>query len=1084
MAEFKISTNIERDANTTLDYIVTKNANDVYDRIVYNIGRGQHSFSIIGSYGTGKSTFLWALEKHLNGDVKFSNPVNGEFKGILQFDFVRIIGESDSFRHRFCEVFGFPKLKNSSNKTILNEFNELYIEISKRNHALIILVDEFGKYLEHIAKSNPDEMYFIQELAEFCNDPSKNVTLVTTLHQNFSVYSKGLTKAQRSEWDKIKGRFIDIAFDEPVEQLLFFASKKLKEYSIPSEFKKRYDKAVTTIIESNLLGKAISTNKNQLEELYPLDPLAADILTKSLQRYGQNERSLFTFLESPELNKKIEQDEIFTAADCFDYLTQNLSSEIEDGEKNPFKAQWKAAVVSIEKAEFIFGEEYINASKILKLICLVNIFSNAAGRLDEVVLNTYAKHFLSIENSSIIINKLILNRVIKYSNHRSKYNFIEGTDVDIEQELIDASKFVDSQFELVSRIESYFEFSIIPAKKIQFDLGTPRFFSFRFYSDYPNEFSIPDGEIDGFINLVFSKDKIEEQIRAASEKIPKNQIFILFKEIDPIHDVIYIIDKINYVISKFADDKVAQRILNEEKLYRNNQLKDMVEGALFDSNDKVSWIWNPEIDKQSNILNRNIKSYRDLNRLLSDCAKATYSSTPCYRNEMVNKEYLSTPILTARKALIRQLISHADEVNLGFDNKKFPPEKTIYLSLLKKTGIHNETNGIVSFAKPTDESFNPLWDKSERFLKESSEGKLPISAFIKALKTDEFKLKQGFIDFWIPIFLIIKKEDYSLYYEDGEYIPLMSADIMDLVYKHPSKYFIKALSTGGVASNYLQFYKELVGYNESSIKGLQSSYITIYGNFLRFFRGLEDYSKKTKNIPQTSIGVRNAIANAVDPETALFQEIPQSLGYLSLEPNDLRISNFLNDLQDAIRQIRGAYDLLIESLEAQISEHLHIKFKDFKDFKEQIISRFQKINKNLIINDSLKIFFTRVISPLDIKKAYWESLSDATIGKKLDKISDDEIPVLIDRMKANLDALIDLSELHGINLENGTDIFQVTISNKSGTGTIKKNIITSETNVKKVIQLEHKISKLLVNNPEINKIALLTLLEKVLKNND
>ena len=68
MAEFKISTNIERDAELELDYIVTKNSNEVYDRIIYNYSRGQNSFSIIGSYGTGKSTFLWAFENHLNGN--------------------------------------------------------------------------------------------------------------------------------------------------------------------------------------------------------------------------------------------------------------------------------------------------------------------------------------------------------------------------------------------------------------------------------------------------------------------------------------------------------------------------------------------------------------------------------------------------------------------------------------------------------------------------------------------------------------------------------------------------------------------------------------------------------------------------------------------------------------------------------------------------------------------------------------------------------------------------------------------------------------------------------------------------------
>ena len=58
---FKISTNIERDSSAQIDYIVTKNTNDVFDKIDFNHSKGQNSFTIIGSYGTGKSSFLWAF---------------------------------------------------------------------------------------------------------------------------------------------------------------------------------------------------------------------------------------------------------------------------------------------------------------------------------------------------------------------------------------------------------------------------------------------------------------------------------------------------------------------------------------------------------------------------------------------------------------------------------------------------------------------------------------------------------------------------------------------------------------------------------------------------------------------------------------------------------------------------------------------------------------------------------------------------------------------------------------------------------------------------------------------------------------
>ena len=1085
MGGFKISTNIERDANVDLDYILTKNADDVFERIIYNYGRGQHAFSVIGSYGTGKSTFLWALQKHLEGNRKFSKSVASEFKGIKSFQFARIVGESCSFKEKFCEIFGLSKFAEASNKKILKEFAALLEDIQIQKSALVLLVDEFGKHLEFVAKRNPDELYFIQELAEFCNDNNRNVILITTLHQNFSSYSKGLNKAEKSEWDKVRGRFIDIAFDEPVEQLIFFASEKLKGHSVPKDFRKHFEKGVDIVLNNNLIGNSSVANVEMLERLYPLDPLAADIITKSLQKFGQNERSLFTFLESSELTAAIESNDIFDVSDCFDYLTQNLIGEIEDGERNPFKPQFKAASLALERAEFLFEDSYSGAAAIIKTICLVNIFSPAVGVLDEKSLSDYAELFLQVKEANSIIDKLVSKKVIKYSNHRSKFNFIEGTDVDIEQELINANKFVDADFDLVSRLKVHFNFALIPAKRVQFELGTPRFFGFNFYDEIPDSVEVPKGELDGYINLIFTKRRIESQLREYSNAQSPCQLFVLYKEIDEIHDALFQLDKINYLLVKYGDDKVAARILNEEKLFKLSDLKSLVEGALFSKDSKVKWIWNAAIDEQFEG-GRNISSLTSLNRLLSDACEIAYPSAPKYLNEMVNREYLSSPILTARKALIRQMIAAGDQVDLGFSTSLFPPEKTIYLSLLKNTGIHKNKGEHGVYGDPSEPSFTPLWNVSNELLLSSSEGRISIADFYDRLRVGEFKLKQGFLDFWVSVFLVIKKEDYSLYSDSGEYIPMLTSDVMDLVHKAPGKFFIKALSTSGVKSDYLAFYKELVGYNESNIKGLQSSYITIYGNFLRFYRGLEDYAQKTKSISIQAQGVRKAIATAQDPETALFTDIPEALGFYGLEKGEKRISEFLQSLQNAIREIRSAYDILIDSIQQDICSSLNMKEElGFEQFKEAVTNRYSKLNRNLILNEQLKLFFTRLISPLDVKKAYWESLSDVILGKKLDKISDEEVVVLVDRVKDMLTKLDDLAPLHALAKEDKSkSYYQMTIVDSSGRGNFKKNILLDEGKRTKANELNKKIQSLLSSDGDLNKMVLLELLQKLMGNKD
>ncbi|MEM6738213.1 MAG: hypothetical protein AAF620_19305, partial [Bacteroidota bacterium] len=231
MHRYTTSTNIERDVKNDIHYITTPNALDVYQRLIQGYKSGHHSFNIIGSYGTGKSSFLWALEKNLQNDKAYFAPLNGQFNGIKQFDFFKIIGEANSLTDVLREKLN---LKSTASDDVL--FKEIVARSKKLKNEgkiLIFLIDEFGKFLEYAARNNPEkELYFIQKLAETANDPERNVILITTLHQNFGAYAKGLDRAQKKEWEKVKGRLIDISFDEPVEQLLFLASERIQEHGI------------------------------------------------------------------------------------------------------------------------------------------------------------------------------------------------------------------------------------------------------------------------------------------------------------------------------------------------------------------------------------------------------------------------------------------------------------------------------------------------------------------------------------------------------------------------------------------------------------------------------------------------------------------------------------------------------------------------------------------------------------------------------------------------------------------------------------------------------------------------------------
>ena len=82
--KYTLSINIEHSTFDPESYIVTPNALGVVGRIIDAFNTGIHSFNIIGSYGTGKSSFLLALEDSLvnNSHVLVAN--KGQFNAFIR----------------------------------------------------------------------------------------------------------------------------------------------------------------------------------------------------------------------------------------------------------------------------------------------------------------------------------------------------------------------------------------------------------------------------------------------------------------------------------------------------------------------------------------------------------------------------------------------------------------------------------------------------------------------------------------------------------------------------------------------------------------------------------------------------------------------------------------------------------------------------------------------------------------------------------------------------------------------------------------------------------------------------------------
>lgn len=1072
---FSPSVNIIRDKDREINYIRTINGQLTFEQIVETANSGARAFTIIGAYGTGKSTFLWALERAVTRENKFFDHFDYFLKGYSTYHTLDIVGEFTSLEEAMAK-----ELKCSAHE-VIDKFCERAEDLKEAGVAWLVRIDEFGKFLEYAAKSeNPEaDFYFLQRLSEFINDPKGNVILITTLHQDFSAYAFHLSESQRNEWNKVKGRFKEIAFNVPAEQLLLVAAERLSAQGLTFDTSS-LSKVFKLIERSKAFPLNDYLDKNIAKKLSPLEILSASVLTLALQRYGQNERSLFTFLDSDDYKgihqfKQQPHAQYYNLVNVFDYLLYHFYVVLTAPLNRDFRS-WLLMLDSMEKAEGLFEDEELNqALAIIKSVGLLNLFARKSMLIDDQFLIDYFKLTMDYD-VSIVLRRLQNFGILRFRKHSQRFVLFEGTDVDIDEAIELAKAEVSHVSSISQRLNKLFTFPAMLAKQHYLETGTPRYFEFVL-SDEPVSL-VPKDEVDGYINLVFSTTSTEDTIRLVSADQGEAIVYIYYRHTQDIADLLIYTEQIEIARKKHEGDKFAVRELNSMLRHQADLLKKTVM-------DNLKRIDHTQISLYfaGENLNDQISNWGEFNSYLSHVASRVYPQAPHYANEMVNKTKLSAQISTARRTLFANLIDKESEEALGYEAHLFPPDKTIYLSLFKQKGFHQQIGEIWQLSEPTDPSFDPIWQEFLTFLETSKQTKRPLQEFVDIVSKRPFKVKKALLDFLLPLFLLVKRESFALYYEGTKFIPSLSGDTLELLIRRPQDYSVKAFQIEGVRLEVFNHYRELL--SQATTEELSTkSFISTIIPFLTFYKELKPYAKQTNGITKEAQRLREAITKATDPEKSFFEDFPQALGFSLSELNDSpeKLEVYFEQLRSCIKEIQTCYDVLLERFEDYIRKDiLGLKAStEFEGWRSHLQKRFAKAKRDLL-PPHLKTFFMRVNSPLDDKQAWLNSISQAVISKALDNIQDFEEDILHRKFKDFVEELDNYTDILAEAEETDlTDTFKVQVTNVHS-GSSSRIVKISQEKLKEVDKKREKLTKALTDDKNMNIFILTRLLEQELK---
>ena len=1068
--KYSPSVNIVRDSDKDLDYIVTENAESIAGGLFNDYQAGLHSFNLIGSFGTGKSSFLWALEKTLINKKKyFRLPLS---KNIKKVEFLKLVGSYNSLQDVLNELFSIKKDYANCQK-LFDAIFQKYRKLGKGG-LLVITIDEFGKFLEYAAKNDPEkEIYFIQQFAEFINDSERNIILLTVLHQGVDSYSQNLDQSQRDSWRKVNGRFKELVFNEPVEQLLNLASVHFQSFL--GKFKEtNFSKSYVQLQSKNkvLLGddKYYSNLKNSL---YPLDIYSAHVLARSLQKYGQGERSLFSYLNNPENRealKEIPKNQFYTISMVHDYLNRNFYSYL-NSKYNPDYSHWHAIKKSLQRSEFIDGVDWSAAQEIIKTIGILEMFSSSAAKVDLNFIVTYCAARFKGTLIKKTIRLLEKWKVIRYSKFNFSYKLFAGSDLDIERELLKAEGQVPILTDLLPKLKAHFDFPVVTAKAHSYVTGTPRLFEYELTE---NPISTVEGVVaDGIINLIFSTKLKSKDIVSVSKKSEVAILHCLFTNTDKAEMALFEIEKTKSVLKNIEGegDRVAiqelQSILRSNKVLLNHYVLDMMYSK------DVKWFF---AGKSVKINNR-----KELNKFLSKICDIVYSKTPIIRNELINRNSTSGAISSARKKYFSALCKGYEQAELGFDADKFPPEKTIYYTLLENTGIHKKNIQSYQLNKPSKKSaLHEIWQVCEKFLKSTSKERRKLVDLIEILKSAPYGMKQGVIDFWIPTFLFVKRGDYALYSEDV-FKPYINEQELYLIVRNPHLYEIKSFELSNLRLSFFNRYRELLRLDSSDSLAIES-FIESIRPILLLYKGLTPYAKETKKISKEARSLREAIVKTKELDSAFFESFPRALGFdaESLLKAENNFDDYILKFHYCLEELKDAYSSLLNRIEEFIQEEIFDEKLNFADYKPMLAARFKNI-KGHQLHSKQRTFLQRLSSPLDDRDSWIASIGQVLIGKALSSSNDEDELLLKENFINLIEELDNINELHELQYDaKKEDIFKLELTSNSK-GKQAHIVRISKSKLKKASKSIANIEKELGNEKQLRIAILAQLLNKELR---
>jgi hypothetical protein len=950
---------------------------------------GRRAWRLTGDYGTGKSSFALFLATAMADVSRLPNGlrrkalraapeiVDAGYMPVLvvgsrQSIGVAIIaalqqsianayprgGAADLLR----ELQRHGKRGNVSDDQVVALVEESARTLAKTGKAkgLMIVLDEVGKFLEFAANSGGSEdIYLLQTLSEAASrSKSVPIFVICLLHQGFNAYADQLQPVAQREWAKIAGRLDEIAFTQPLEEVfaLTQAALGVQVASLPEELRRGAREVMAQAAKLQWFGASTKAAAmvEHADGIFPIDAFVFPALGRLFQRFGQNERSLFSFIYSYEpfglrdyAARPIRGCLPYRLCNLYDYTRATFGHRLA---VVSYRSRW--AMIDAIVDGFVAKTDM--DIEVLKTVGMLNLLDgDDLPPSAEVVEWSVGGADRGRRQAASKCLQELRERGVLYLRGASKgFCLWPYTSVDLEKAYDDAKRQLGETCNVAEYVAEQVEERPIVARRHYIETGNLRSFTVKYcpMSRLEEALASKAGESDGEIIIplcetkaeraeaikwAFAARTVEERIRLIGVPLPLERLRGIVVEASRWDWIAVHVLALNN--DSYARMEVSRhRTFAQEKVHA--ALEEAVSPAGQGATDGLTWFRDGKAIEAG--------QGRGLVSRLSDLCDTTYNKAPRLHNELVNRRSLSSAAAAARMRLIEAMFDAHDKDALGLPLDRKPPEMSIYMSVLRNTGIHRLEKGRWTLGVPVGPDpcrVAPCMQRLRLILEEHPDERVGIQKIVEEMKRPPYGLREGIIPVLLAIVAISQEKEVALY-ENGTFLREVGQEAFLRMTKNPALFDIQYCQIAGVRA---ELFAKLAG-----ALGLESGderepeLMDVVRQICTFVAKLPEYCRNTKRVSKTCEAVRATVLAAKEPIRMVFHELPVACGCPAIEHrkrlSSEQTAELVSTLRKALTELRDSFPALQERMRQRLCEAFAVS-GGFSGARREIAERAERV---------------------------------------------------------------------------------------------------------------------------------------------